>query len=308
MNIFEYINQQIVLNNTTFVPSSDSIELICHTTGSSQTLTLDNIAVADGEIVTIYWGDGDSDACSGEGMRRHVYAVAGLYTIRITNYTALTKLYTDDYKISGVIGGWVLWEGLTYLNLLNTSIDGDIGNWILPSTLENLYLESTAVLGDISGWVLPAGLVNLIIDNTAVSGDIGSWVLPATLENLWISETPVSGDITSWVIPAALIRLYLFFTLVEGAPDMTSAVAIQSYLIANCGLAEADVDAILAGIYARRTSFTAAAPELEIDGTNDAPSGLYQDATPPTTGNEYKFKLQTDPDTEGFNVWDITAN
>jgi len=41
-------------------------------------------------------------------------------------------------------------------------------------------------------------------------------------------------------------------------------------------------------------------------GTNAAPSGTYQDGDPPTTGKEYIYELENDPETEGFNVWAIT--
>jgi hypothetical protein len=74
----------------------------------------------------------------------------------------------------------------------------------------------------------------------------------------------------------------------------------------NCGLSQADVDAVLAAIYARRASFTATAPSLNISGTNADPSGVYQDADPPTTGLEYVYELRNDPEAEGFKKWTIT--
>jgi hypothetical protein len=68
----------------------------------------------------------------------------------------------------------------------------------------------------------------------------------------------------------------------------------------------AQVDAWVSAIYQRRAAFTAATPTLTIGGTNQAPSGVYQNATPPTTGKEYIYKLVNDPDLEGFKKWSIT--
>ena len=87
---------------------------------------------------------------------------------------------------------------------------------------------------------------------------------------------------------------------------MTSAVALRDYQYQNCGLAQADCDAVALGIYNRRASFTYATPTLNIGGTNAAPSGIYQDGDPPTTGKEYIYEIANDPETEGFNKWTVT--
>ena len=80
---------------------------------------------------------------------------------------------------------------------------------------------------------------------------------------------------------------------------------MNDYRYNSCSLSQSDVDDVLAGIYARRASFTDATPDLQIGGTNAAPSGTYQDGDPPTTGKEYAYELENDPETEGFNVWTI---
>jgi hypothetical protein len=358
----------------------DYIALTCTTTGA-QTLTLDNIAVATGKSVTVDWGDGNTNTYTGEAARAHDYAAAGTYTVRFVDYKNLTKLFTDDSKVSGDISGWVLWSGLTYLylystsvegdisgwtlpaslvtlNLSNTSVEGDISGWSLPASLVRLYLNDTSVEGDISGWTLPASLVYLRLYSTSVEGDISGWTLPASLVTLNLNDTSVEGDISgwslpallqysnlystsvegdisgwtlpaslvtlrlystslegdisSWTLPASLQYLYLYSTSLEGAPVMTSAEALKDFQYQNCGLLEADVDAVLAAIYARRASFTNATPVLNVGGDggtiNEAPSGVYQDGDPPTTGLEYVYELANDPESEGFNTWVITYN
>jgi hypothetical protein len=289
----------------------DYIALTCTTTGA-QTLTLDNIAVATGKSVTVDWGDGSKNTYTGEAARTHDYAAAGTYTVRFVDYKNLTKLYTDDTKVSGDISGWVLWEGLKYLRLNSTSVEGDISGWVLWEGLYYLRLHSTSVEGDISGWTLPASLQYLYLSSTSVEGDISGWTLPASLANLFLYGTSLEGDISGWTLPASLANLYLSGTSVEGAPVMTSAVALRDFRYQNCGLLEADVDAVLAAIYARRASFTYATPALNVGGDggtiNEAPSGVYQDADPPSDGLEYVYELANDPESEGFNTWVITYN
>jgi uncharacterized protein YijF (DUF1287 family) len=371
---FRHINQ-ILYTSKRAAPEIPSIALTCTTTGA-QTLGLDNIAVATDKSVTVDWGDGSKNTYTGEAARTHDYAAAGTYTVRFVDYKNLTKLFTDDSKVSGDISGWVLWSGLTYLSLYSTSVEGDISSWTLPASLTHLYLyvtsvegdisswtlpaslqylylNNTSVEGDISSWTLPASLANLSLYSTSVSGDVSSWTLPASLANLLLNNTSVEGDISSWTLPASLVRLYLHYTSVEGdisgwtlpalletflhhtsvegdisgwtlpaslthlylnntslegAPVMTSAVALKDFRYQNCGLLEADVDAVLAAIYARRASFTNATPALNLGSNNEAPSGIYQDGDPPTDGLEYVYELANDPETEGFNTWVITYN
>ena len=70
------------------------------------------------------------------------------------------------------------------------------------------------------------------------------------------------------------------------------------------GLNAATVDLILADLYAGGAGFTAAAPTLNIGGTNAAPSGVYQDVVTPSTGMEYIWEL-----VNAFTKhWTITYN
>lgn len=53
----------------------NSISFTCTTTGA-QTLEFDGLDVADGETITVYWGDGTNSVYSGAGARSHNYASA----------------------------------------------------------------------------------------------------------------------------------------------------------------------------------------------------------------------------------------
>jgi len=105
-----------------------------------------------------------------------------------------------------------------------------------------------------------------------------------------------------------LTDLHLYSTSVSGAPSIASNTAMRQYYYQGCGLSQANVDAILLSVYNRRAAFTYATPALNVGGTNAAPSGVYQDGDPPTTGLEYVFELATDPEAEGFNKWTIAWN
>ena len=80
---------------------------------------------------------------------------------------------------------------------------------------------------------------------------------------------------------------------------------ITSILANDLGLLSGVVDAIVADIYAGRAGYTAAAPSLDVGGTNAAPGGAYADEDPPVTGKGYIYELVNDPETEGFKKWAI---
>jgi len=222
----------------------------------------------------------------------------------LTGATGL-RLNTNA-SLSGNISGWTLPASLAVLLLNDTSVSGDISSWTLPASLAHLRLHGTSVSGNISGWTLPASLSALLLNDTSVSGDISSWTLPASLAILYLDSTSVSGDISGWTLPASLFALRLDNTSVSGTPNIASNTAMRQYYYHTCGLSQANVDAILLSVYNRRAAFTYATPALQVGGTNAAPSGVYQDGDPPTTGKEYAFEIVNDPETEGFKKWTVT--
>ena len=147
---------------------------------------------------------------------------------------------------------------------------------------------------------------DLYVHYTSVSGDISGWTLPASLVDFYVYSTSVSGDISGWVLPASLVYFYVYSTSVSGSPIFTSTVALSNFQYQNCALPQATVDLIVSRIYARRVSFTAAAPSANIGDTNSTPSGVYQDEDPPVTGKGYIYELVNDPEVEGFKKWTIT--
>jgi hypothetical protein len=224
----------------------------------------------------------------------------------------LTRVDLNTNNLIGDIGGFHI-EAFTQLDrmrLQTNDLTGNISGWTLPETLTLLYLFQTSLSGDISGWILPPMLEYLYLNETLVDGDISGWILPNTLMQLFLYTTGLSGDISSWILPSILEALLLFRTSLIGVPDLSSMANIQTIRVDNCALSQANVDTWVQDLYTRwlTGALTFATPTMNIAGTNAAPSGIYQNAAPPTTGKEFIFKLENDPDATGFNTWTITYN
>jgi len=323
---------------TTYVLTRGAMDTIKYYVSRTSGFTITPVIVRGGGAGTATWDWGDGSATETGDNMNHVYA-AGTYTVTLTlvdyptyltgidvngdhvigdflwalrGARALTSLYA--HTNSGLnsncalvnLSGW--WPSLDYFYINSTSVSGDISGWVLPASLDRFFISSTGVSGDISGWVLPASLDYFYIYSTGVSGDISGWVLPASLDYFYIYLTGVSGDISGWVLPASLARFYIFSTGVSGTPIFTSAVALADFRYQDCALPRATCNAILAAIWARRMSFTDAAPAGNIGGTNATPGGVYQNANPPTTGLEFKHVLVNDGNAEGFNKWAWTTS
>ena len=116
----------------------------------------------------------------------------------------------------------------------------------------------------------------------------------------------VSGSLAD--APAGLTQLYLYSTSsnISGGATAMAAVGIREIRVDSSSTTQANIDDILMRLYTDRASFTYATPVCNVGGTNPDPTGTYADATPPTTGLEYAYKLVVDPDAEGFKKWAIT--
>jgi len=224
----------------------------------------------------------------------------------------ITEINLNTNNLVGTIpaGDWLGY--LPYLTNFrvynNAGLSGDLSDWTLPASLVDLFMYTTGVSGDISSWVLPASLVNCSVHTTNVSGDISGWVLPATLQAIYIHFTGISGDISSWVLPLLMRYLWCRDNNTVGTPDISINTAMREYRGENRSLTQANVDAIIASVYARRMAFTYATPSLNVGGTNATPTGVYQSVCPATTALEQVHNLANDGCGEGHNTWTVTWN
>jgi len=69
---------------------------------------------------------------------------------------------------------------------------------------------------------------------------------------------------------------------------------LPNLAFADCLLLQAQVDAILQGLYAGLPTRVSTGGAISIAGNNQAPSGIYQAMCPPTTGKEWAYELIND--------------
>ena len=270
----------------------DGVNDIKYYVSHSAGFTITPVIVRGGGSGTATWDWGDGSALEVGDDMSHEYATGGPWTVTLTLANSETYLTSIDVNGDHVVGDFL--GALRHCRALTN-----------VTAHTNAGLNTNCATVNLSGWW--PSLVTFYVYSTAVSGDISGWVLPASLVYFYVSSTAVSGDISGWVLPASLQYFRVYSTAVSGAPIFTSAVALDDFRYQDCVLPAATSNTILARMYARRASFTALAPAANLGGTNEKPGGIYQDATPPTTGLEYKYKLVVDPDAEGFKKWAITT-
>lgn len=178
---------------------------------------------------------------------------------------------------SGVPSGWVtatdipLAEANALEELYNLT---DGANW--TSEQASPTWGQTATANDWFGVTVSGGGVSILNLNTnALNGNVSTWQLgdftAATQMRLHANGNE-TGDISGWNVTSVLQRLWILQTTLFGSPDLSSAVALNSFRYEDCALSQADVDAVLQEVYDNRFDFTFATPALNIGGTNSAPS------------------------------------
>lgn len=223
----------------------------------------------------------------------------------------VTGIDLDSNNLNGDIGAFVLtsFPGLIVFSAtVNESLIGSIASWTFPSAFKTLDIRNTGVSGDISSWSLSSPLEKVGLyscDN--ITGDLSSWIFPSTIRELALNNTGVSGDFSSWSLPAGFRSLNLAYGsgTITDVPDVSGVTSLQAYSFSNLALSQTIIDRVLLEIYTARANYTHSTPTLDMAGNNAAPSGIYQDGDPPTTGKEYIYELENDPESEGFYVWVI---
>jgi hypothetical protein len=241
---------------------------------SITTLRLDGNSISD--ILSVTWPD------SIDTLYLYDNSISDISSV--TWPDSLIRLYLYSNSISDISG--VTWpNSITDLRLYDNSIS-DISSVTWPDTLKHLYLFGNSI-SDISGVTWPDSLITLRLDDNSIS-DI--------------------SDISGVTWPDTLKYLHLFGNSISDISGITWPDSLATLRLDNNSMSETNVDLVLEQIYNQRSGFTYASPILYIHGTNSAPSGTYQDGDPPTTGKEYIYELENDPESEGFSTWSITYN
>jgi hypothetical protein len=217
--------------------------------------------------------------------------------------------WLSDRTVNNWFGVTVVAGHVTALALNGNNLAGEGLSSLAPLTsMTDLYLYANVSLtGDIADIAVLASLVALYLYSTGVAGDIADIAALTLMEYLQIQNTGVSGSIADIAALTSLIYLHAYDSSVSGG-NINAQVAMWNCRVDELGWNAATVDAWLLGMYTNRASYTHATPALNIGGTNAAPSGVYQYAAVPSTGNEYRYKLANDDDADGdYNLWIITV-
>jgi len=291
---------------------------------------------AGAPAAVVDWGDGSARTAVVSGTElNHAYAANGTYTVRLIapqQEKYLTQIDINSDKVtgsvwardirrlkalqefrgfinSGMTGGFRLSDlpaSMTTLYLYSTSsvVTGSLSD--LPANMVTLHLGSTTssvITGSLSD--LPANMVTLYLylTSSVITGSLSD--LPANMTTLYLHSTSsvVTGSLSD--LPTSMVNLHLYSTssvITGGAPK----AAIRTVEIQSTGMLQAAVDAVLLAIYAARATYTYATPALNIGGTNQAPTGTYEDEDPVVSGKGAAYELVNDPETEGFKKWTIT--
>lgn len=238
------------------------------TTAPAQTTTPKYTFGAGAPAALVDWGDGSARTAVVSGVElSHAYAAAGTYTV---------TLVMDQQEV--------------YLTGIDIGSDRAVGD---------LWAENIDRFAEITDFRMYA--------NTGLTGIISLANFPRKITYLNLRNTQVATTGSLADLPPTLLQIYLHATqsVITGGDMPIAATGIRDIRVDGNGWSQAQVDSIIDRIYQDRMLFTYAAPIMNIGGTNATPSGVYQDATPPTTGKEMIYKLVNDPDGEGFNKWAI---
>ena len=277
--------------------SGGAFTLTATTVGASKTVTITRLTLNG--IATLNWGDGSTTVITSQstGTWTHVYATGGTYTIKLPNARMIVGLQLSDAQLGGMNTNQLRSSSINYFYV--TAITG-----------------STIRSADMSAW-RPAywELYSLPTGGTySIScADMSAW-RPTTWYLFSMptgTYTISSADMSAWTTTQTL---YLYanvgqVTTINSYTDFTGLVALSNLQLQNNALTQAQVNAVLQGLWTARASFTYATPSLTINGTNAAPSGIYQTNCPtPATGKEWAYDLVHETCTGGGHVWTVTTN
>ena len=280
-------------------------------TSGAQTLTINALTVS--AATTVDWGDGSSDVYTGSGARTHNYAGAGTWQVRILEPLNVTTFNVNSTGVPIVLNSADV-KGMLNVTDFNannlpagssgTFDSADVSAW-RPS---NFYLSSmpsgyggTFDSADVSAWrptdfrlsSMPSGY-----GGTFDSADVSAW-RPSTF---WLSNMPSgyggtfdSADVSAW----RPTNFYLYsmpsgYSFTLSAADFSAWTGVTNSRMDGNALTQAQVDAVLLGLYTAAQSRTVTGGSMNLSGSNAAPSGVYAAECPPTTGLGAKHGLLND--------------
>ena len=306
------------------------------TTTGAQTHTINSFGVSAATVVD--WGDGSTSTYNGTALRTHNYAGAGTWLVTIYKPQNVTVFDMRDGKVnlnSADIASMVNVTHVVLTALRSGRFDSaDVSAW-RPTTF-HLYSMPAGYAGrfdsaDVSDWrptnfdlhSMPAGYAGTFDSadvsdwrptyfllysmpagyaGTFDSADVSAW-RPA---NFYLYSMPAgyagtfdSADVSAWR-PANfyLCSMPAGYSVTAGG-GWANWITTTDFQVQSNGLLTATVDAILWELYQATLARTATGGTINVGGTNQAPSGVFQAASAcpvsaATSGKEIAHELLND--------------
>jgi hypothetical protein len=241
------------------------LTLTATTTAPGETVTIDRMTPAAGKTLTIAWGDGNSTVVNAgdTAAKSNVYAAAGTYSIAVTLATDIVQINLHDSKLSGFQSSQLAASAINYFTCysLGAAVASVIDSADMAAWTPSYWWLSS----------MPAG--TYAID----SADMAAW----TPRNWWLYSMPAG---TTFTLDAAHFAGFTRCGVFRADAN---------------GWSQAQVNAVLWGLYQATLNRTVTGGTIQMDGTNAAPSGTFQAAaicsvTAATPGKEVAHELLND--------------
>ena len=288
----------------------DVLTLQAITTVASQTVTIARLRTS--VPCTIDWGDGTTSLTDNtDTARTRVYAVAGTYNIRVSQASRITQIRLDSAVLGRLNTAQLRRSAIT--NFLVTLItgstinSGDMVNWrplewncyTMPVGTYNISSAHMIDWRPTSVWWLagmPAGTYN-ISSAHMIDWRPSTWLLFVMPTGTYGIDTAhmINWRPLSWhchTMPTGALTI-------SAASNLSGWTGCNSFQVHSNAFTTAVVDRALQGMWGAFPGRTVTGGTINVAGTNQAPSGVFQAANPPTTGREFAFELLND--SQNFN-------
>ena len=137
--------------------------------------------------------------------------------------------------------------------------------------------------------------VPIVLNSADVKGMLNVTDFRANSLPAGSSGTFDSADVSAW--RPSYFHLYSMpsgYTFTLAAADFSAWTGVTNFQMQGNALTQAQVDAVLLGLYTAAQSRTVTGGTINLSGSNAAPSGTYAAECPPTTGLGAKHGLLND--------------
>ncbi|MFB2120912.1 MBG domain-containing protein [Parapedobacter sp. 2B3] len=171
---------------------------------------------------TVDWGDGNtSTGQTGDAV--HTYAVAGTYTVEITENFPAIRLGGRDISITDKLVSVEQWGDIAWQSM-EMAFDGasnmvlnasDAPNLSGVSSLVRMFARAQLVNGDLSGWNVSnvTNMASMFNGAKAFNGNITNWNVAAVTDMSWMfwGASVFNQDIGGWEVGNVADMSFMFY-------------------------------------------------------------------------------------------------